>query len=223
MRKPLLGLLLALSTCCPASIAQPPSSQDGAAAGTGDTPAPLTPAILKQLLECRGSAADLFSYAGTLFSDQPPGWLKEIHANGHSGMMGLWTYQLAQPIDIFGHSIDKISFMNNWVVAELSRDAALSLVQQQHMERVPIHSTEQYFHFVDDEGGPMLGAFAPTDDALDMAFGATPKADEENKTLFVGCNYSVVSKTDFLDAAKHADGMLRKSANDLKHMLEKKP
>ena len=190
---------------------------------SGDSPAPLTPATLGQLAECRGSADDLLSYAGTLFSDKPPSWLKPVHDNGHQGMIGLWTYQLDQSVDIFGHKIDRVSFMKNWVVVEMSRGEALSVVGQRHMERAPIHVTEQYYHFDDAGTGPMLGVFAPTDDVLDMAFGAPPKSDNENSTLFVGCNYSVVSKAEFLDGVRKADRMFGKAGGDIRHTPGDRP
>jgi hypothetical protein len=54
----------------------------------------------------------------------------------------------------------------------------------------------------------MLGAFAPTDDAIGLLFGAKPPADEENKTLFIGCNYAPVTLKDFLASAAIANSML---------------
>jgi len=189
----------------------------------GNAPAPLTPATLAQLAECKGSADDLVSYAEMLFGGDPPSWLKEVHSNGHPGMISLWTYQLAQPLDVFGHKTDRISFMDNWVLIELPRAEAQSVVAQGHMERAPIKTSEQYFHFMNEQTGPMLGAFAPTDDALDVAFGAPPNADGESKTLFVGCNYSVASKADFLKGAARADEAVCKAGEEIRRMSKGKP
>jgi hypothetical protein len=75
--------------------------------------------------------------------------------------------------------------------------------QEQGLLRAPIRITEQYYHFADPDKSPMLGAFAPTDDAIGLLFGAKPPADEENKTLFIGCNYAPVTLKDFLAAARH--------------------
>jgi hypothetical protein len=94
------------------------------------------------------------------------------------------------------------------------------ILASEQMERARIKATEQYFHFVDDKEGPMLGAFAPTDDALDNLFGAPAAPIETSKTLFVGCNYSAVSEAEFLDAAKQADAIMHKSADDILQMTK---
>jgi len=183
-----------------------------------DAPPPFTPEVVQKLVECRGSMTDLFSYAGMLFSDHPPAWITPISDNGHSGMASLWSYQLGKPVTVFGQSIDRLSLMKNWIVVELPRAAAMAIIRQQHMERAPIAATEQYFRFVDDRKGPMRGAFAPTDDVIATAILGNRAPRKEAGTLFVGCNYSVVSKAEFLAAAKQADRMMGKAGADLHDM-----
>lgn len=219
MRKIFLYLMLATTLWSPA-MAQDLHADGGNAQAEKALP-PLTPESLQQAIECRGSGEAMLSYAGKLFSDKPPSWLKQVHGD-HSGLIGLWSYRLDRPITVFGQKADTISFLNDWIVVELPRAQALAIVQQQKMQRAPIHATEQYFRFVDAENGPMYGAFAPGDDALDIVFGAAPKPDSENKTLFVGCNYAAVSEEDFLAAARQADAAIVKSGRETLHMLDKK-
>jgi hypothetical protein len=73
------------------------------------------------------------------------------------------------------------------------------------LERAPIKGTEQYYRFVDPDSGPMIGVFEPTGNAtaamLAKAFGEVPPAPPSDH-LFVGCNYTVASQTEFLDAAR---------------------
>jgi hypothetical protein len=163
---------------------------------------------LARAIACQATLADLQAYGEALFAAQPPAWLTRVEKNGHDGMLGLWTYRLARPITVFGRSIDRLSFLNQWVVIELPRAEALALVREQGMVRAPIHVTEQYYHFADPEHGPMLGAFAPTDNAFELLLGGKPQPDEANATLFVGCNYAPMSQQAFLAAAAQADAML---------------
>lgn len=178
-----------------------------ARAQTADAPA-LTGEGLGRVLACRGSLDDLEAYGEALFSKPPLPWLTRVEKNGHEGMLGLWTYRLARPITVFGRSVETVSFLNQWVVIELPRAQALALIREQGMQRAPIKVTEQYYHFADPDHGPMLGAFAPTDNAFDLLLGGKPQSDEANATLFVGCNYAPMTQQAFLEAAAQADAML---------------
>jgi len=181
-----------------------------------------TPEQLARALECR-SRDGYFAIGMALIGKDRPSWLSETPDNGHPGMLGLESFQLAAPITVFGERIDRVSFLNQWVVAELPRATALKVIAQQTMDRAPIRATEQYYHFIDDGAGPMLGAFEPTDDALEVAFGGAPKARGPSPTLFVGCNYAPMSKAAFLDAARQADAFLGKANHDIRKMVEDAP
>lgn len=177
-------------------------------ASTGHAAAPvLSPEGLGRMVACQGTTEELGAYGDVLLADNPS-WLKRIDENGHSGMLGLWSFRLGHPVTIFGRSIETVSFLNQWVVIELPRAEALAVIKEQGLLRAPIKITEQYYHFADPAKGPMLGAFAPTDNAFDLLFGAKPLADEDNKTLFIGCNYAAMNQKDFLAAASVANHML---------------
>jgi hypothetical protein len=182
--------------------------------------ATLTPEGLEQALACRSSGDAMLSYAGVLFTDHPPSWLTRMHDNGHAGMLGLWSFRLAHPIRAFGQSVAAVSFLNNWVVVELPRAQALEIVAHQGMERAPIAASEQYFHFSGEGKGPMMGAFEPTDDALEQMLSGDHAPRPASKTLFVGCNYVTMSRAEFLDLARQADAMLGRSGEAMKKMLE---
>jgi hypothetical protein len=176
--------------------------------------------IVPQLLECRSTPDALMAFGMALFSDSPPAWLTPVEDPAHAGMLGLATYRLAHPVTAFGRKVERIALLNQWVVIELPRAEALAIVAERHMDRAPVHATEQYYHFTDDATGPMLGAFAPTDDALEtMLDGKPPRPDADNATLFVGCNYAAMSRAAFLDAAKQADAMIGQTGAALKQML----
>lgn len=183
--------------------------------------APLTPLALAQALECRSSGDAMLSYAGVLFTDHPPSWLTQLHDNGHAGMLGLWSFQLAHPIHAFGRSVETVSFLNNWVVVEMPRAQALEIVAHQGMERAPIAASEQYVHFSGEGKGPMMGAFEPTDGALEQMLSGDHTPRPLSKTLFVGCNYVNMSRAEFMDLARQADAMLGKTGAAMKAMLDK--
>ncbi len=107
-------------------------------------------------------------------------------------------------------------------MTEQTYDAALETTRKQDMKRAPIKVTEQYYRFVDPESGPMIGAFAPTDDALAVMLGMPMEAGKP-KTMFVGCNYAIASQKDFLDAAAKADTMAGDAGQDIQEMLEGEP
>ena len=182
----------------------------------------LSPEALQRTIECRGDLATLGAFGEALFSNkQRPAWLKPVSDNRHPGMLGLWTYRLDRPIEVFGRSVDTLSFLKQWVVVELPREAADAIVRDQKLERAPIRITEQYYRFITDEEGPMLGAFAPTDNSLELLFGGEAKPDAANTTLFVGCNYTPVSKAEFLAVAAQADAIVSRSAKALDETLKK--
>lgn len=132
----------------------------------------LTPETLSALAECRAPREALGETGMVLFmSGNLPAWLKPVPDNGHEGMLGLETFELAEPVAVFGKPVTRISFLQEWVVIEDTYDAARTLIEAKGMKRAPIKMTEQYYRFADPESGPMLGAFAPTDNALAMMLG----------------------------------------------------
>lgn len=175
----------------------------GAAQGTA-----LSPEGLAQAVECQASPAEAGAYAAALFNDHPPGWALALRRNGYEGMSGLWTYRLARPVTIFGRRTDTVSLLNNWLVIELPRAQALALVRDRGMARVPIRMEEEYYHALDPDHGPALGAFPDTETVMAQLAGGRLAQDEANTTLFVGCNYLDVSEKDFLKGAAQADAML---------------
>ncbi len=197
-----------------ANAEDPPAEQDAFQ---------LTPQILAALAECR-APRDVLGEAGmALFmGGATPGWLTAVENDGHDGMMGLETFDLKEPITVFGAPTTRISFLQEWVVTERDYDAALVTIRNEGMKRAPIKLTEQYYHFVDPEAGPMIGAFAPTDDALSVMLGM-PAETGKPKTMFIGCNYTVASQDEFLDAAGKADAMAGAAGQDIENMLEGEP
>lgn len=188
-----------------------------------DTPQPLTPTALQHLIECKSSQAELLDYVGMLTSDTPPTSLKPLKDNGHPGMTGLWTCQASEPIMAFGLKVTRVSFIDNWIVTEMRCATAQVIIAENHMARTPIEASEQYYHFLDDDKGPMLGAFAPTDDMLDTVLGVSDPHKAPQKTLFVGCNYSSISYVDFLTAATHADTTIEQTAKRIRRMNSDPP
>ncbi len=180
----------------------------------------LTPQVLADLLECKAPRDVLGEVGMALFmGGTVPAWLKPVEDDGHDGMLGLETFELDAPITVFGAPATRIAFLQEWVVTERPYDAALAAVEAGGMKRAPIKLTEQYYRFTDPESGPMIGVFAPTDDALAMMLGM-PAGTEKPKTMFVGCNYTVASQAEFLDAAGKADAMAGDAGEDIRDMLE---
>jgi hypothetical protein len=183
----------------------------------------LTPQVLADLAECKAPRDVLDKFGMMLFmGGTVPTWLKPIDDDGHDGMLGLETFELDVPVTVFGAPTTRIAFLQEWVVIERPYDAALATILTESMKRAPIKLTEQYYRFVDPESGPMIGAFAPTDDALAMMLGM-PAGTEKPKTMFVGCNYTVASQAEFLDATGKADAMAGDAGKDIKNMLEGEP
>lgn len=180
----------------------------------------LTPRTLEQLVECRAPREVLGEVGMALFmGGAVPTWLTPVDDDGHDGMMGLETFDLKEPITVFGAPTTRISFLQEWVVTEQDHDAALTTIQNEGMKRAPIKLTEQYYRFVDPEAGPMIGSFAPTDDALAVMLGM-PAETGKPKTMFVGCNYTVASQDEFLDAANKADAIAGAAGQGIEDMLE---
>ena len=178
--------------------------------------ADLSPEALARAVECKDG--DAYRAIGeSIWSPQQPKWLKSSDRPGQP--LGYMEYRVEAPLTVFGRPVDHVGFLTNWVVIELPRDEALAVVKAQAMERLPIRIGEQYYRFVDDDHGPMMGVFELSNDALLALF--APKAPREQaKTLFVGCNYGPVSKAEFLEAASHADAASDKAAADVKSMIE---
>jgi hypothetical protein len=197
-----------------ANAEDPPAEQDAFQ---------LTPQILAALAECRAPRDVLGEVGMALFmGGATPGWLTPVENDGHDGMMGLETFDLKEPIKVFGATATRISFLQEWVITERDYDAALVTIRNEGLKRAPIKLTEQYYRFVDPEAGPMIGAFAPTDDALAVMLGM-PAETGKPKTMFIGCNYTVASQDEFLDAAGKADAMAGAAGQDIENMLEGEP
>ena len=218
--KSMLRLCAALAVLFQAAGQTPARAED---AQTDATAFELTPETLSALAECRTPREVLGEAAMALFmGGSLPAWLKPVADNGHEGMLGLETFELAEPVTVFGKPVTRIAFLQEWVVIEDTYDAAQTLIEAKGMKRAPIKMTEQYYRFVDPESGPMLGAFAPTDNALAMMLGA-PAETGTPKTMFVGCNYTVASQQEFLDAAGKADATAAGAGADIMEMLEGEP
>lgn len=184
---------------------------------------PLTPETLTDALSCRSRDAHMAFATALFLEDEQLDWMREYEGKEAEGMIGVYGYRLRTPITFFGFSTDKVFFMKDWIVTVLSRQEAQALISDQHLERAPVRATEQYFRFIDPEGGPMLGAFEPTGNllanSLAAAFGAEPRPSPPAETLFVGCNYTPVSREEFLEMAGRADGLVAKATRDVGEMV----
>jgi hypothetical protein len=193
-----------------------------------------TPASLTQILSCQSrDALDMLAERLFLTNDPPP-WMHPAEPPAVlDGMIGLYGFAVDGDVRLFGETVDHVYFMKDWVVALLPRARAERLIRAQKMQRAPITVTEQYYRFVNPEVGPMIGAFAPTGDALAQmlldAFGDDPAARPATPPspaptmLLVGCNYMVASEADFLAAARNAAETVRKAGADLRRMGKDAP
>ena len=215
------SVLLALTLCA----AQPVHAQ----AEPGGDEIALTPQTLGDALSCR-SREGLEAFAGTLFLDgKAPAWMRALKEDKQTeGMLGLYGYRLSQPATLLGEPVDRVYFLQNWIVTLWPRAKAQAFIAAHKMARAPIEATEQYYRFIDPDSGPMLGAFEPTGNAtaamLAQAFGGTPPPAVPSDSLFVGCNYTVASQAEFLAAARQSGAVLDQAAKDLgKAAVPRKP
>ncbi|KTT74675.1 hypothetical protein [Sphingomonas endophytica] len=210
----ILPLALALAMPAPA-LGQSAASQAEPAAT-----APLTPEMLGDALSCRSRDA-LWAFADALFRDPgSPAWMQEMPDDpATKGMLGVAGYKLAMPVLLLGQRVDRVYFLNDWIVTLWPRKVAEAFVAAQSMKRAPITVTEQYYRFIDPDDGPMLGAFAPTGNTtaalLAKALGAKTSPPPPATSLFVGCNYAAVSEAKFLDLARRASGLATDASRDV--------
>ena len=194
------------------TLSLPPSAAGQAKPVPADAPAALTPELLSDALSCRSRDA-LEAFANGLFLDPKiPAWMKEgAPDTATEGMLGIEGYTLTTPASLMGQRVDRVYFLNNWIVTLWPRKVAEAFIAAHGLKRAPIAITEQYYRFVDPKRGPMLGAFAPTGNAtaalLAKAFGAKAPPPPPADSLFVGCNYAPVSEAEFLAVARRASGM----------------
>ena len=181
----------------------------------------LTPELIGDALSCRSRDA-FAAVADVLFRDPKlPAWMQEAKADkATEGMLGIEGYTLTRPVVLMGQRVDRVYFLNDWIVTLRPRKVAEAFIAAHGLKRAPIPITEQYYRFLDPKSGPMLGAFAPTGNATEAllahAFGAKsapppPPAD----SLFVGCNYAIASEADFLAMARRASGMVANAGRDI--------
>lgn len=158
-----LVMSLALAIALPTSA----RAQSGGAQVGPNATAALTPKLLGDALSCRSRDA-VEAFAEALFLDQqPPAWMHEAKDDKDTeGMLGLYGYTLAKPTSLLGQRVERVYFMNDWIVTLWPRKMAEAFVTAHAMKRAPIAVTEQYYSFIDHESGPMLGAFAPTGNAI---------------------------------------------------------
>ncbi|NMN07167.1 MULTISPECIES: hypothetical protein [unclassified Novosphingobium] len=188
----------------------------------------LTPQALGEALSCRSREA-LEAFAGALFlGDTSPAWMHEIKDDDKQtqGMLGLYGYTLSRPVLLLEEPVDRVYFLQNWVVTLWPRKKAKAFIAAQKMARAPIKGTEQYYRFIDPDSGPMLGAFEPTGNAtaamLAKAFGGELPDAGPSDSLFVGCNYTPASQVDFLEAARQSDATVRDTAQSLGEALQER-
>ncbi len=197
-----------------ATLALMPLSSAGARPAPAPAAAPvtakdLTPEMLGDALSC-GSAAAAQAFVDTLFLDPvPPDWMHEAKDDEDTeGMAGLYGYTLAAPVSLRGEPVERAYFLDGWVVTLWPRAKAEAFIAAQGLRRAPIAITEQYYRFLDPQTGPMLGVFAPTNDAVGVvlagALGAKPPPSTPAGKLFVGCNYTPVSEAAFLAIARRS-------------------
>lgn len=216
MKKRLLSVLAGVALVTLAPVAR---AQDEAEAGVA-----LTPKALSDALSCRSREA-LEAFAGPLFLEgKPPAWMHELgdDAGGNKateGMIGLYGYRLSHPARLFEEPVDRVYFLQNWVVTLWPRQKVEAFIAAHKLQRAPIKGTEQYYRFVDPDSGPMIGVFEPTGNAtaamLAKAFGGEAAPAPPSDQLFVGCNYTVASQAEFLGAARQSDAIAADSAKSL--------
>ncbi len=211
-----------LSIVLPLALAlvRPIPVQAQAGRAEPDSPVALTPELLGDALSCRSRDA-LWAFADALFLDpKPPAWMREVTDDkATKGMLGIAGYRLVTPISLLGQRVDRVYFLNDWIVTLWPRKVAEAFVAAQGMKRAPVAATEQYYRFLDPNSGPMLGAFAPTGHAtaamLAQAFGAKTPPPPPADSLFVGCNYASASEAAFLSLARRASGMAADASRDV--------
>lgn len=202
------------------ALARPIPVQAQTAPAKSDAPVALTPELLSNALSCRSRDA-LYAFADALFLDpRPPAWMREMTDDkATKGMVGIAGYRLATPVLLSGRQVDRVYFLNDWIVTLWPRKVAEAFIAAQAMKRAPIAATEQYYRFLDPDSGPMLGAFAPTGHAtaamLARAFGAKVPPPPPADSLFVGCNYTSASEAEFLSLARRASGMAADAGQDV--------
>ncbi|WP_433908949.1 hypothetical protein [Sphingomonas yabuuchiae] len=213
------GMVRRLSVILPLvlALAQPIPVQAETAPAKSDAPVALTPELLSNALSCRSRDA-LYAFADALFLDpRPPAWMREM--TDDKATKGIAGYRLATPALLSGRQVDRVYFLNDWIVTLWPRKVAEAFIAAQAMKRAPIAATEQYYRFLDPDSGPMLGAFAPTGHAtaamLARAFGAKVPPPPPPDSLFVGCNYTSASEAEFLSLARRASGMAADAGQDV--------
>ncbi len=211
-----LVMSLALAIALPTSA----RAQSGGAQVGPNATAALTPKLLGDALSCRSRDA-VEAFAEALFLDQqPPAWMHEAKDDKDTeGMLGLYGYTLAKPTSLLGQRVERVYFMNDWIVTLWPRKMAEAFVTAHAMKRAPIAVTEQYYSFIDHGSGPMLGAFAPTGNAIAAmmakAFGEKAPPSPPADRLFVGCNYTPASEAEFLEAARRSTAMAEDASRDV--------
>ncbi|WP_448664640.1 hypothetical protein ACG3SL_08210 [Sphingomonas sp. CJ20] len=196
-------------------------ARSGAGQVDADAPVALTPRLIGDALSCR--LRDAFdAVADALFRDpRLPAWIQETTADkATKGMLGIEGYRLTKPVLLMGQRVNRVYFLNNWIVTLRPRKVAETFIAAHDLKRAPITITEQYYHFLDPKSGPMLGAFAPTGTVTAApfaeAFGAKPAPPPPPADrLFVGCNYAIASEADFIDAARRASDMAADASRDI--------
>jgi hypothetical protein len=167
----------------------------------------LTPQALSDALSCRSREA-LEAFAGPLFLEgKPPAWMHELGEDAGAdkateGMIGLYGYRLSQPARLFEEPVDRVYFLQNWVVTLWPRQKVEAFIAAHKLERAPIKGTEQYYRFVDPDSGPMIGVFEPTGNAtaamLAKAFGERYRPPRRATTCLSGATIPLPRKPNFL-------------------------
>lgn len=201
-------------------FALPAAAQTEPVAVEADEDVPLSPETLGDALSCRSHPAAV-AFATALFLEgKPPKWMRAAGERKETeGMIGLFGYQLSQPVEMLGEPVSTVYFLKDWVVTLLPRSKATAFLAAQKMERAPIKVAEQYYRFVDPEAGPMLGAFEPTGGSMEVAFarafGEKPPPSAPSDSLFIGCNYAPATEAEFLEMAAQSEAMLDEVAKGI--------
>ena len=202
------------------SASFPAIAQSGEIGSEAGEDVALSPETLGDALSCRSHPA-AGAFASALFlEDKTPEWMRKIADDKDTeGMIGLYGFRLSKPVLLMGEQVTTVYFLQDWVVTLWPRDKVAAFIATQKMARAPIKVTEQYYRFIDSESGPMLGAFEPTGGAISemlaKAFGAQVPPSPASNSLFVGCNYTVASQADFLEAAAQSEAIVKGAAADI--------
>ena len=174
----------------------------------------LTPKALAELVQCASFERYQALQPALLdvVFDKGPAWIRK---NEKASSLGVYVYDLQQPIRVFGVEAKQLALHQEFVSVPLPTgwklaDAAAKL----QLKRVPVKAAEQHYRFVGGDG-PMLSAYEMPANPMAALLGA-PQGEP---LRYLGCSYNGASEETFLSVAAQADEMMQKARGDMERML----